>query len=60
MRKERSEMFHKIVAKGLFASKRARPDILQAITYLCTKVKAPNENDWLKLRRMMEEQETTY
>jgi Reverse transcriptase (RNA-dependent DNA polymerase) len=52
--KERSEMFHKIVAKGLFASKRGRPDILPAITYLCTKVKAPNENDWLKLRKMME------
>ena len=34
-------------------SKRARPDILPAITYLCTKVKAPNENNWLKLRRMM-------
>ena len=51
---EKAELFHKFVAKGLFASKRARPDILPAITYLCTRVKSPDENDWQKLRRMME------
>ena len=52
--KDKSEVFHKFVAKGLFASKRARPDILPAITFLCTRVKSPNENDWMKLRRLME------
>ena len=46
--KDKSEIFHKFVAKGLFASKRARPDILPAITFLSTRVKSPNENDWMK------------
>jgi hypothetical protein len=43
--KKKAEIFHKFVAKGLFASKQARSDILPTITYLCTRVKAPNEND---------------
>jgi hypothetical protein len=52
--KDKSEIFHKFVAKGLFASKRARPDILPAIIFLCTRVKSPNENDWMKLKQLME------
>ena len=35
---EYRENFHTIVAKGLFACKRARPDIHTAIAYLCTRV----------------------
>ena len=53
LQKDKADIFHKFVAKGLFASKRARPDILPAITYLCTRVKSPNENDWLKLKRLI-------
>ena len=53
LEKDRAEMFHTLVAKGLFISKRARPDILPAITYLCTRVKEPNENDWFKLSKVM-------
>ena len=30
------EAFHRVVAKGLFVSKRARPDIHLTITTLCT------------------------
>jgi replication fork clamp-binding protein CrfC len=48
-----AEQFHKFVAKALFASKRARPDILPSIAFLCTRVKSPNQNDWIKLKRLM-------
>jgi hypothetical protein len=50
---KRSEIFHTTVAKGLFLCKRARPDIQQAISVLCTRVKDPNQSDWAKLMRMM-------
>jgi len=43
LEKERADEFHRIVAKGLFACKRARPDIHTAIAVLCTRVAAPNE-----------------
>ncbi len=33
---DRKEAFHRVVAKGLFVSKRARPDIHPTITTLCT------------------------
>jgi hypothetical protein len=41
------------VAKGLFACKRARPDIHTAIALLCTRVKSPNQDDWNKLVRLI-------
>lgn len=33
---ERREVFHTVVAKGLFEAKRARPDIITTIFYLAT------------------------
>jgi hypothetical protein len=51
--KEKRELFHTFVAKGLFACKRARPDIQPAIAFLTTRVKEPDEQDWFKLKRMM-------
>ena len=50
---QRSETFHKFVAKGLFACKRARPDIHPTIAVLSTRVKKPNEDDWMKLHRLL-------
>ena len=47
------EIFHKIMVKRLFVSKRARPDIHTTITTLCTQVKSPNESDWEKLVRLI-------
>jgi hypothetical protein len=38
---------------GLFATKRARPDIHTAISFLTTRVREPDEDDWKKLVRMM-------
>jgi hypothetical protein len=51
--KQRSNIFHTFVAKGLFACKRARPDIHTTIAFLCTRVKEPTEDDWDKLMRLM-------
>ena len=48
-----SEMFHHNTAKLLFLCKRARPDIQTAIAFLCTRVKAPDTDDYKKLRRVM-------
>jgi hypothetical protein len=53
LEKQRSEEYHTFVAKGLFACKRARPDIHPAIAVLCTRVKKPNEDDWKKLHRLL-------
>ncbi len=50
---EQAELFHTIVAKGLFLSKRARPDILPTIAFLCTRVKEPDVDDWKKLARLI-------
>ena len=53
-RKEKAEVFHTTVSKGLFLSKRARPDIQIAIAFLCTRVKEPTVEDWSKLGRLMD------
>jgi len=47
------EHFHTIVAKLLYLAKRARPDILLAVQYLCTKVKSPTTQDEKRLERIM-------
>ncbi len=46
--------FHTIVAKTLYATKRARPNTCLAIAFLTTRVRAPNTNDWEKLCHLME------
>ena len=51
--KEQAEYFHCITARLLFASKRARPDLLVAVAYLCTRVKSPTMSDYLKLLRVI-------
>ena len=51
--KTMAEEFHTLVAKGLFACKRARPDIQTAIAFLCTRVKEPTDEDWEKLLRLL-------
>ena len=37
----------------LFAAKRARPDIQVAVAYLCTRVREPTKDDYLKLARVI-------
>jgi hypothetical protein len=41
------------VAKLLFLSKRARPDIQLAVSFLCTRVKKPDMDDYQKLCRVI-------
>ena len=50
---ERADIFHTIVAKGLFVAKRARPDIMVTIVFLCTRVCEPMEEDWSKLVQLL-------
>jgi hypothetical protein len=46
--------FHTYVAKTLFLCKRARPDLQTAVAFLCTRVKACDEDDYKKLIRMIQ------
>jgi hypothetical protein len=50
---QQAEEYHTFIAKGLFACKRARPDIHPRIAVLCTQVKEPNEDDKKKLHRLL-------
>ena len=50
----RSDAFHHIVAKDLYVSKRCRLDIQLAISFLCTRVSKSTEQDWKKLRRLLQ------
>lgn len=47
------QCFHKIVAKLLFITNRARPDILVAISFLTSRVTKANNDDWKKLHRVL-------
>ena len=53
LNKMEKEQFHTTVAKGLYISKRARPDIQLAVAVLCTRVQQLNKNDWDKLIRLL-------
>ncbi len=46
--------FHTIVAKPLYVTKRARPDTCLLIAFLTTRVRAPDRDDWEKLRHLVE------
>lgn len=45
--------FHNLVAKTLYATKRARPDTCASIAFLTTRVREPDEDDWKKLVHLM-------
>ena len=51
---EMADTFHSITAKLLFTSQRARIDILLPVAFLCTRVSHPTEQDWEKLRRVLQ------
>jgi hypothetical protein len=47
--------FHNLVAKTLYVSKRARPDVSTAIAFLLpTRVRAPDVDDWRKLSHLIQ------
>ena len=47
------EDFHTFMAKGLFAAKRAHPDIQPTIAVLAMRVQEPTSDDWKKLLRLL-------
>jgi len=51
---ELADKFHRIVAKLLYVTQRARVDILLAIAFLCTRVADPDVQDWKKLKRVLQ------
>jgi len=51
--KRRAGVFHTIVAKLLFDAKHARPDILLTVSFLTTRVKESDVDDWTKLLRVL-------
>ena len=48
-----ADEFHSMTARLLFAAKRARPDIQVAVAYLCTRVREPTVDDYIKLTRVI-------
>jgi hypothetical protein len=50
---EKVVQFHNLVAKTLYATKRARPDTCTAISFLTTRVRDPDTDDWKKLCHLM-------
>ena len=46
-------LFHHFVAQLLYLSKRARPDIQLSVSFLCTRVRGPDTDDYKKLARVM-------
>ena len=46
-------LYHHIVAQLLYLGKITRPDLLLAISFLCTRVQSPDNDDWKKLGRSL-------
>eukprot|EP00804_Cyclotella_cryptica_P023105 CCRYP_000347-RE/>CCRYP_000347-RE protein AED:0.29 eAED:0.21 QI:0/-1/0/1/-1/0/1/0/371 len=46
--------FHRTTAQLLFLSTRARKDIQTAVSFLTTRVKKPDKDDWMKIRKVLE------
>lgn len=51
--KDDQDRFHSMVAKLLYLAKRARPDLLQAISFLTTRVEKATKSDCGKLFRVL-------
>ncbi len=51
--KKRGTAFHHTIAQLLFMATQARRDIQTAVAFLTTRAKAPDEDDWGKLKRVL-------
>ena len=51
--KEKSEQFHSVVVKMLFATKRDRPDTGTAVSFMTTRVRETDEDYWSKLKHLI-------
>ena len=52
--KEQARIFHHVVAQLLFMFLRARRDIQTPVAFLITRVRKPVEDDWDKLKRVLQ------
>jgi hypothetical protein len=50
---KKAKLFHNLVAKTLYATKRARPDTCTSVAYLSTRVREPDTDDWKKMVHLM-------
>jgi hypothetical protein len=48
-----ADLFHTLVAKLLYLSKHGQPDILLPVSFLCSGVKSPDQDDYRKLTRVV-------
>ena len=46
-------LYHHLVAKLLYLGKRTRPDLLTAISFLCTRIQSPDVDNFKKLGRCL-------
>ena len=53
MPEEQASHFHRTVTQLTFLCMRARPDVQTLVSFLTTRVKEPNKDDWGKLRHRM-------
>ena len=51
---EKADNFHSVVAMLLFISRRSRLDIQTAVGFLTTRVSGPDQDDWNKLKRVLQ------
>ena len=49
----RKDLFVHLVMQGLYLSQHGRPDIRTAISFLCSRLKCPDEDDYKKLTRLI-------
>jgi len=52
--KSKADIFHSTVAKLLYICKRCRLDIQNTVGFLTTRVSKPDEDDWKKLKRVLQ------
>jgi len=50
---DKAQLFHHLVAKLLYLSRRSRQDIQTAVAFLCTRVQSPDMDDYKKLAKVM-------
>ena len=51
---QKAQFFHTYVAKTLFLCKSVRHDLQTTVAFLCTRVKSCNEDDYKKLKWMLQ------
>jgi len=49
LQEQQASVFHNFVARSLYLTKWARPDIATAVAFLTTRVNGPDVDDWNKL-----------